>query len=72
MFAFDRTAHHSGTHRETELYHAKTQPETPLDRLNASQELNAAAFNYDLANPPKMERLEVWAGKLDQRNGKSI
>jgi hypothetical protein len=29
---------------------------TYLDRLNAACYLNSVAFNYDLNNPPKLER----------------
>jgi hypothetical protein len=55
-FRLDRTAFHAGTHKETERYHARNQPETAVDRLKAAAYLNSVAFNYDLNNPPRLDR----------------
>jgi hypothetical protein len=52
----DRTAFHAGTHEETEQYHNRCQPETHVERLQAAAYLNSVAFNYDLSNPPRLDR----------------
>lgn len=52
----DRTAFHAGTHEETEQYHARHQPKTMAERLRVTAYLNSIAFNYDLNNPPRMDR----------------
>lgn len=55
-FKLDRTAFHAGTHSETESYYAKTQPKTLKERLEAANYLNSIAFQFDLQNPPRMDR----------------
>lgn len=55
-FRLDRTAFHAGTHEETGKYHARKQPETLVERLQAAAYLNSVAFNYDLNNPPRLDR----------------
>ena len=55
-FRLDRTAFHAGTHEETEAYHRQHQPATMAERLRAAQYLNSVAFNYDLNNPPRLDR----------------
>ena len=55
-FRLDRTAFHAGTHEETEAYHRQTQPETMVERLRAAMYLNSVAFNFDLNNPPRLDR----------------
>jgi len=55
-FKLDRTAFHAGSHEQTEKYYAKNQPETPEARLRAANYLNSVAFQFDLSNPPKMDR----------------
>jgi hypothetical protein len=56
-FRLDRTAFHAGTHEETERYHARNQPKTMAERLQAAAYLNSVAFNYDLNNPPRLDRM---------------
>ncbi len=56
QFRLDRTAFHAGTHEETEKYHARSQPKTLVERLQAAAYLNSVAFNYDLNNPPRLDR----------------
>ncbi|WP_159475476.1 hypothetical protein [Dyadobacter sp. 3J3] len=55
-FKLDRTAFHAGTHEETEKYYARNQPKTSVERLMAANYLNSNAFQFDLDNPPKMDR----------------
>ncbi|GAB3297772.1 hypothetical protein ACFQT0_01885 [Hymenobacter humi] len=55
-FRLDRTAFHAGTHEETEAYHRQNQPETLTERLRVAMYLNSVAFNFDLNNPPRMDR----------------
>ncbi|MGG7666090.1 hypothetical protein [Dyadobacter sp. BHUBP1] len=55
-FKLDRTAFHAGTHSETEKYYAKNQPKTLKERLEAAHYLNSIAFQFDLQNPPRMDR----------------
>lgn len=56
QFKLDRTAFHAGTHEETEKYYAKNQPKTSTDRLKAANYLNSIAFQFDINNPPKMDK----------------
>ena len=56
QFKLDRTAFHAGTHEETEKYYAKNQPKTSIERLQAANYLNSVAFQFDLNNPPKMDK----------------
>ena len=55
-FRLDRTAFHAGTHEEAEAYHRQNQPETLAERLRVAMYLNSVAFNFDLNNPPRMDR----------------
>ena len=55
-FRLDRTAFHAGTHAEAEAYHRQQQPATMADRLRAAQYLNSVTFNFDLHNPPRLDR----------------
>ncbi|GAB3636632.1 hypothetical protein GCM10027422_22220 [Hymenobacter arcticus] len=55
-FRLDRTAHHAGTHEQTEQYHAQQQPATPAERLQAAAYLNSVAFGYNQAEPPRLDR----------------
>ncbi len=52
QFRLDRSAFHAGTHAETEHYHVRQQPETPVERLQAATYLNSVAYKFDLNNPP--------------------
>ena len=52
----DRTAFHMGTHEQTEQYHAECQPETPEERLRNAMYLNSVAFQFDINNPPRLDR----------------
>ena len=56
FFRLNRTAFHAGTHAEAEAYHRQQQPATMADRLRAAQYLNSVAFNFDLHNPPRLDR----------------
>ena len=51
-FCLDRTAFHAGTHEEAEVHHRQNQPE----RLRVAMDLNSVAFNFDINNPPRMDR----------------
>ncbi|SKC11103.1 hypothetical protein [Dyadobacter psychrophilus] len=55
-FKLDRTAFHAGSHEETEKYYAKNQPKTSRERLQAANYLNSVAFQFDINNPPRMDR----------------
>ncbi|SDY50165.1 hypothetical protein [Hymenobacter psychrophilus] len=55
-FRLDRTAFHAGTHEENARYHAQQQPSTMEERLRAAAYLNSVAYNYDLNNPPRLDR----------------
>jgi hypothetical protein len=68
MSKFDRNAHHAGTHQETELYHAQTQPPTPELRLQAAHELILRAYGYADGQLPKMDRTYHKAGLLANRD----
>lgn len=68
-FRLDRTAFHAGTHEETERYHAQHQPETMAARLWAAAYLNSGAFNYDLNNPPRLDRTVFSARQHADKNG---
>ena len=65
----DRTAFHAGTHGETERYHARQQPETMAERLRAAAYLNSVAFNYDLNNPPRLDRTVFSARQHTNKDG---
>ena len=62
-FRLDRTAFHMGTHEEAEGYHARNQPETFSERLNAAAYLNSIAFRYDINSPPRLDRTAFAARK---------
>ena len=55
-FRLDRTAFHMGSHAETERYHARHEPTEPLERLRVAAYLTAAAYGYDPAHPPRLDR----------------
>ena len=55
-FRLDRTAHHAGTHAETEAYHRQQTPATLAERLRVAMYLNSVAFDFDLNNPPRLDR----------------
>ena len=55
-FRLDRTAFHAGTHAQAEAYHRQHQPETMAGRLRAALYLNSVAFNFDVNNPPRLDR----------------
>jgi hypothetical protein len=55
-FRLDRTAFHAGTHAETEAYHRAQTPATLAERLRVAMYLNSVAFNFDLYNPPRLDR----------------
>jgi hypothetical protein len=55
-FKLDRTAFHAGSHQETEKYYAKNQPKTSKERLQAANYLNSVAFQFDINNPPRLDR----------------
>lgn len=55
-FRLHRTAFHAGTHEETGKYHARNQPKTLVERLKVAAYLNSIAFNYDINNPPQLDR----------------
>ena len=55
-FRLDRTAFHAGTHEQNAAYHRQQQPATPTERLRAAAYLNSVAFNYDVNNPPRLDR----------------
>ncbi|MBU6119458.1 hypothetical protein [Hymenobacter siberiensis] len=52
----DRTAFHAGTHAETEACHRVQEPATLAERLRVAMYLNSVAFNFDLNNPPRLDR----------------
>ena len=56
LFRLDRTAFPAGTHAATEAYHRAQQPETLAERLRVAMYLNSVAFNFDLNNPPRLDR----------------
>lgn len=56
QFKLDRSAFHAGSHMDTEIFYAKNQPKTSVERLLAASYLNSVAFLFDLNNPPKMDR----------------
>ena len=55
-FRLDCTAFHMGTHAETEVYHRANQPASLADRLRAAMYLNSVAFDFDINNPPRLDR----------------
>jgi hypothetical protein len=55
-FRLDRTAFYAGTHAETVAYHRQNQPETLTERLRVAMYLNSTAFDFDLNNPPRLNR----------------
>jgi hypothetical protein len=69
QFRLDRTAFHAGTHKDTERYHAQNQPATMTERLRAVAYLNSVAFNYDLNNPPRLDRTAFAARRHPDPNG---
>ena len=56
VFRLDRPAFHTGTHARAEAYHRQPPPETMAERLRAVLYLNSVAFNFDLNNPPCLDR----------------
>lgn len=52
----DRTAFHMGTYEETEQYHAECHPKTLEERLRNAMYLNSIAFQFDINNPPRLDR----------------
>ena len=55
-FRLDRTAFHAGTHAQAEAYHRQQEPATLVERLRVAMYLNSVAFNFDVNNPPRMDR----------------
>ena len=55
-FRLDRTAFHAGTRAETEAYHRAKQPASLAARLRAAMYLNSVAFDFDINNPPRLDR----------------
>lgn len=55
-FRLDRTAFHAGTHAQAEAHHRQQQPATMAERLRAAHYLNSVAYNFDLNNPPRLDR----------------
>ena len=55
-FHLDRTVFHAGIHEETDAYYRRTQPATMAKRLRAAVYLNSVAFNFDVNNPPRLDR----------------
>lgn len=56
-FKLDRTAFWAGKHEDNEeriknFWH----DQSASDRLNAACYLNSVAYNYDINNPPKIDR----------------
>lgn len=56
QFKLDRSVFHAGTHEETEKYYSRNQPKSLSERLQAANYLNSVAFQFDLNNPPKMDK----------------
>jgi hypothetical protein len=53
----DRTAFWAGTHKENEKRTRKFWSNQSIRaRLEAAAYLNSVAYNYDINNPPKMDR----------------
>lgn len=53
----DRTAHWAGKFEDNEArIKAEVQNMTARQRLEAAAYLNSVAYNYDINNPPKMDR----------------
>ena len=55
-FKLDRTAFKMGKQEDAELPGKYWQTKTPEERLAAAMYLNSIAYNYDIDNPPKMDR----------------
>lgn len=55
-FRLDRTAFHAGTHAQAEAYHRQQEPETLVERLRVAMYLNSVVFNFDVNNPPRLDR----------------
>ena len=68
-YRLDRTAFQAGTHEQAERYHALSQPQTMAERLRAAAYLNSVAFNYDLNNPPRLDRTAFSARPHTDSNG---
>ena len=62
-YKLDRTAFHMGTHTETEQYHASQQAETYAERLKQANYLISVAFDFDLSNPPRLNKSAFSARK---------
>jgi len=55
-FKLDRTAFKMGKQENAEPPGKYWKTKTPMERLAAAMYLNSIAYNYDIDNPPKMDR----------------
>ena len=66
-YRMDRTVFAMQTFKESDDKRAYWLTRTPTERLQAAFYLNSVAYNFDLHNPPKMDRTVFAMGKLDDR-----
>ena len=52
----DRATFHMATPAEAEQYHRTHSPATLVGRLRAARYLNSVTYNFDLHNPPLLDR----------------
>jgi hypothetical protein len=55
-FRLDRTAFRAVTFEEAEQTQAYWLTKTPAERFRAAMYLNSIAYNFDINNPPKMDK----------------
>jgi hypothetical protein len=56
MYKLDRTAFKMGNHQEAEDNLAYWQNQSMEERLRASMYLNSVAYNFDIQNPPRIDK----------------
>lgn len=60
-FKLDRTAFKAQTHKEAANHASEYKKLSWQDRLRVTAYLNSFAYNFDLNNPPRMDRTKFSA-----------
>ncbi|MBO0939816.1 hypothetical protein J2I47_24945 [Fibrella sp. HMF5335] len=65
VFKLDRTAFKAGNHQQNGNQFLYWQSKSMTERLQAAAYLNSVAYNYDLLNPPRLDRTAFSMRKQD-------
>ena len=56
LFKFDRTAFKAATFEEADNYHRDHREFSVIQRLEIALYLTSIAYNFDIKNPPRVDR----------------